>query len=373
MGLAGRISASTGLSRTLLSPAPRSAGNRGSRWNTECVRRSNLFERTSLDIVLARTWSDEITRMKPPYSFRSKIAIIIPTMNRPRQLQRLLASLESQSALPDEVIIVDGSADPIDGVLKDFPNLNLRYLRVLPPCLSKQRNAGLAKVSRDMSLAGFLDDDLVLEPGSIEAMLRFWDQAPKDVGGASFNITNGRPPRGLLIKSLFRMDSFKRGCVMRSGYEASIPPVREDTYVDWLCGGATVWSREVVAEFKYDEWFRGYSYFEDVDYSYRVGRNYKLLVLANAKVQHLTPPVKGDRNFTMGKCQVINRRYFLQKHDHMSVLLFYWATLGLMIANIGEGILLRNPGLFVRSWGNFVGLVQSSFARLQQIDTALKD
>ncbi len=302
--------------------------------------------------------------MKPLHAFHSKIAIIIPTMNRPRQLQRLLASLESQSALPDEVIIVDGSADPIDGVLKDFTNLNLRYLRVLPPCLSKQRNAGLAKVSRDMSLAGFLDDDLVLEPGSIEAMLRFWDQAPKDVGGASFNITNGRPPRGLLIKSLFRMDSFKRGCVMRSGYEASIPPVREDTYVDWLCGGATVWRREVVAEFKYDEWFRGYSYFEDVDYSYRVGRNYKLLVLANAKVQHLTPPVKGDRNFTMGKCQVINRRYFLQKHDHMSVLLFYWATLGLMIANNWR----RNP--VKKSWfvcpilGQFCGIGPIQFCAL---------
>jgi len=75
----------------------------------------------------------------------------------------------------------------------------------------------------------------------------------------------------------------------------------------------------------------------------------------------------------MGKCQVINRRYFLQKHDHMSVLLFYWATLGLMIANNWR----RNP--VKKSWfvcpilGNFAGLVQSSFQRLQQIDTALKD
>src|SRR5438034_5286889 len=310
--------------------------------------------------------------MKPLYSFRSKIAFIIPTMNRPRELQRLLASIESQSAIPNEVIIVDASADPIDRVLKNFPTLNLRYIRVLPPCLSKQRNAGLAELSRNISLAGFLDDDLVLEPGSGEAMLRFWDDAPNDVGGASFNIINGRPPRGLLIKSLFRMDSFKRGCVMRSGYEASIPPVLEDTYVDWLCGGATVWRRAVVAEFKYDEWFQGYSYFEDVDYSYQVGRKHKLLVLADAQVKHLSPRVKEDRNFAMGKCQVINRRHFLQKHSDMSVVLFYWATLGLIIANIAEGILLRNPGLFARSWGNFLGLVQSSFAPLDQIDTALK-
>ena len=109
--------------------------------------------------------------MKPLYSFRSKIAFIIPTMNRPRELQRLLASIESQSAIPNEVIIVDASADPIDRVLKNFPTLNLRYIRVLPPCLSKQRNAGLAELSRNISLAGFLDDDLVLEPGSVEAKI----------------------------------------------------------------------------------------------------------------------------------------------------------------------------------------------------------
>jgi GT2 family glycosyltransferase len=294
-------------------------------------------------------------------------------MNRPLELQRLLSSMECQSVLPDEVIIVDGSAEPIDRVLKDFSKLNLKYVRVVPPSLSRQRNAGLAEVSCGISLVGFLDDDLVMEPGSIDSMLRFWDRSRDHVGGASFNISNSRPPRALLIKSLFRMDSFRRGAVMSSGYEASIPPVVKDTYVDWLSGAATVWRREVVEEFKYDEWFQGYSYFEDVDYSYRVGRKYRLVVLANARVEHMSRPVKADRNYEMGKCQVINRRYFLQKHRHMSAALFYWATLGLMIANIGEGILLKNPRLFTRTWGNIVGLFQCSFGRLQQINTHLKD
>jgi hypothetical protein len=128
-----------------------------------------------------------------------------------------------------------------------------------------------------------------------------------------------------------------------------------------------------VNEFKYDEWFQGYSYYEDIDYSYRVGRKYKLIVLAGAKVQHLSPPFKNDRNYEMGKCQVMNRRYFLRKHDHMSLGLFYWATLGLTIANLGEGIALKNPGLFARAWGNIAGLFQSSFGRLQRIGTPLKD
>src|SRR5207249_4780396 len=91
---------------------------------------------------------------------------------------------------------------------------------------------------------------------------------------------------------------------------------------------------------------------------------YKLVGLANARVKHLSPPFKEDRNYAMGKCQVINRRYFHQTHGHMSVALCYWATLGLMIANIGEGILLKNPDLFARAWGEYRGIVAIQFRAL---------
>ena len=294
-------------------------------------------------------------------------------MNRPAELRRMLASVESQSALPDEIIVIDGSTEPMENVAKDFPRLRLKTMRIFPPGLTKQRNAGMTMLSPHITLAACLDDDLVLEPGSIETMLRFWDSAPKHLGGASFNIVNVRSPRALRVKSIFRMDSFKRGTVLRSGYEATIAPVRKDTRVEWLCGGATVWRREVIEEFKYDEWFKGYAYFEDVDYSYRVGRKYQLMILADARVKHLSAPVKESRNYTLGKCQVINRRYFMHKHPGMSLALFYWATFGLIIANIGEGVLTKSPGLFARVLGNVVGLLQSSLGRLDQIDGSLKD
>src|SRR5206468_11483155 len=107
-----------------------------------------------------------------------------------------------------------------------------------------------------------------------------------------------------LIKSLFRMDSCRRGAVLRSGYEATIAPVRKDTFVEWLCGGATVWSRQVIVEFQYDEWFRGYAYFEDVDYSYRVGRKYRLIILAGPRVEHISTQVKYNRNSVLVKSHV---------------------------------------------------------------------
>src|SRR5262249_5827637 len=97
-------------------------------------------------------------------SFRSKIAFIIPTVNRPRELRRLLASIESQLVLPDEVIIVDGGPEPFEPILNDFPALNLKYERSVPPSLCRQKNVGRSKLSENITVAGYLDDDLVLEP-----------------------------------------------------------------------------------------------------------------------------------------------------------------------------------------------------------------
>lgn len=70
---------------------------------TDFASDENSFEAPALD-------------EKAMLSFRAKITFIIPTVNRSRELRRLLASIESQSVLPDEVIVVDGSPEPIQPV-----------------------------------------------------------------------------------------------------------------------------------------------------------------------------------------------------------------------------------------------------------------
>jgi len=47
--------------------------------------------------------------------FTNKLSFVVPTKDRPDELRRLLASLAAQSALPAEVIVVDGSGDPVRG------------------------------------------------------------------------------------------------------------------------------------------------------------------------------------------------------------------------------------------------------------------
>ncbi len=51
-----------------------------------------------------------------------KIALIVPTKDRPEDLNNLFVSIQKQTRSADLVIVVDGSDDPIEYILKDFKN-----------------------------------------------------------------------------------------------------------------------------------------------------------------------------------------------------------------------------------------------------------
>jgi hypothetical protein len=255
----------------------------------------------------------------------------------------------------------------VDGVVDEFAGLNLEYVRVYPPSLSEQRNAGMQRLHRSITLAGYLDDDLVLEDGAMEAMLSFWESVSEDVGGAAFNIVTDRRPKGTPFKSFFLLDNAKRGAVLRSGYQTMICPVEVTTYTQWLFGGATIWRSNVIDEFSYDEWYYGTGYGEDLDYSYRVGKKYKLAVVGDARVQHFSPPIRKEINFVLGKWQMINRMYFVKKNQDLSVPLCYWTLFGQVLVNSAKALGKRERALFMRVLGNILGMTRVVMGRLDRI------
>jgi len=305
-------------------------------------------------------------------TFSNRIAFVVPTKDRPDDLRRMLNSIEAQSVHPEEVIVVDGSKDSIEELVKEFPILRIKYVRCYPPSLAKQRNVGMAAVAPGIALAGYLDDDLVLEPGAIEAMVTFWEEASEDVGGARFNIVNEELPRLIWFKYFFFLESKKRGAILPSGYQTAIGQVTENTYVRWLSGGVTLWRMQVIREFPYDEWFQGTGYLEDVDYSYTVGKRYKLAVVADARVQHLSYPVRRDSNYVLGKWQAINRLYFIRKHGDFRLSACYWSMFGEFLLNLGIGLGRIDSGRLRRAWGNLTGVLNVVQGRIKTVDGMLK-
>lgn len=303
-----------------------------------------------------------------------KLAIVVPTKDRPDELSRMLASVSAQTRRPDQIVVVDGSKPDIRAVVEAFPELRIDYVQVYPPSLSQQRNAGMREVRSEMTLAGYLDDDLVLEPDAVENMLHFWEHAPPQFGGAAFAITNAPRPSWLAAKHLFGIDGPVPGRMLRSGFPATIVCAGHDIETDWLYGGATIWRREVIDRFPYDEWFLGTGFMEDVDFSYSVRASYRLAVVARARVAHYSAPTRSDRERLLGTWQVVNRMYFVRKHAHRGLSLpsAWLANVGLALLNTASALARFNRAYWRRAQGNLAGIASELRGKRERIAGHLK-
>lgn len=291
---------------------------------------------------------------------KQAVALIIPTRNRYPELKRLLTSICRQTVVPDQLIIVDSSEPPVESIRTEFPALPIDYQHVTHPSLTAQRNAGLRLLKNEIQLVCFLDDDMVFADGAMGAMNAFWEKAGEDVGGAVFNITNEKRPTSLVhLKRFFWSGVKERGVVLRSGFNTLVCPAEETRFVQWIFGGGTVWRRHIFEEFLFDEWFDGDGFCEDLDFSYRVGKKFKLAVVAEAKVEHLSPSVGQRRNnFEFGMSQIRNRYHFTRKHPELSRALCLWGGVGQTVENFARGVSGLNTGYIERAAGNVAGFLR---------------
>jgi glycosyltransferase involved in cell wall biosynthesis len=303
-----------------------------------------------------------------------KIAFVVPTKDRPDDLRKLLFSIASQTRKPDQLIIVDGSSPDIRHVIEEFPGLEIDYVRVYPPSLSKQRNAGMQQLKPEITLAGYLDDDIVLEPSAIEVMLEFWSDASADIGGAAFNITNALPANWMRLKKWLLIDSPRSGKMLSSGFPSTIGFQTANIETDWLYGGATVWRRAIVNSHDYDEWFLGTGFMEDVDFSFTVHRTNRLAVVAGARLAHYSYPVKPEREGLLGKWQIVNRMYLVRKHRSrgLSVTAAWLANTGIAFLNAANGVLRMRPNYWSRAKGNISGVLSELFGKRGPLGGHLK-
>lgn len=285
------------------------------------------------------------------------LAYVVPTKDRPNDLRRLLGSLQAQTIKPRQIIIVDGSSPDINLVCNSFPDLPITYIRCFPPSLAKQRNAGMAALAEDITVAGYLDDDIVLEPNATERMSAFWGQAPSDVGGASFSIINqGHVYRDRLLR-FFLMHGSPPGRVLNSGFASFIPFIESIIETEWLYGGATLWRRSVIDAYSYDEWYIGHGFLEDLDYSYRVSRQYRLFVVGEAQCWHFSHPIPPSKQYELGRQQVFNRLYFVRKLGGFSPLAIIWALSGLLLMSAFAALRRPTSASGRRFGGNVAGLM----------------
>jgi GT2 family glycosyltransferase len=292
------------------------------------------------------------------------LAVVIPTIGRYDELRRMLRSLAAQTRPPDEVIIT-GEGEGNEQVAREFARLNARFINLPGSSICDARNAGIEAARPDADLIGFFDDDIVLEPQCLEALMKFWENGPPDLGGTGCNLVNhppvdaGRLKRLRLTSRLGLYDSAK-GAVLRSGFHTMMPGIQQDTWVRWLPSWAVVYSRKVLAEFTWDEWFESYSYLEDLDLSYRISKKYRLALVASARFYHYPSNVGRTNAYLFGKKEVLNRLYFVSKNPELSRPLCCLALAIRAAMSLSIGIAQRDFGYFKRVAGNFAGFLSAT-------------
>lgn len=295
-----------------------------------------------------------------------KLAIIVVTTGKYQGIKTLFDSIEGQTVKPGLAILVDAnqrySAEKLGKY--SFP---IKYVHTGPNSLTEARNIGIKNVPEDFKLVCFLDDDTALCDGALVNMFSFWSSASIDTYGAAFNIINSYDTPSMKMKELFLLNSSTKGRVLRSGFASSLYPTLVDLKTEWLSGGNTVWRKDLFSEYKFDENLKGYGFVDDLDFSYKVGKKYKLFVLAKARIEHFCATEYTKRMFQFGFKEVVSRYYFLRKHKELSLVLFYWAHLGLITKGLMASIIHFNFSYFQRACGNVAGVSRVLLFRNKRI------
>ena len=230
----------------------------------------------------------------PTLEFPS-VAVVIPTKNRPGDLNATLRSLLNGTVLPNQLIIIDQSSNDdsekvVEWSFVEAPKeiraiVELSYVHNASLSgLTAARNTSLALVKSDILL--FLDDDVILEKEFIQEITLAHRRYPDAVGVGGI-ITNYSPPTRLLRwwESLFVRGPFhddRQPIYRRAETLAKSSPLP----VTRLGGGLMSFRMGAIGGRRFDENLTGPCVGEDVDFCARLAPKALLLIIPSARLVH---------------------------------------------------------------------------------------
>ncbi|WP_295578544.1 glycosyltransferase family 2 protein [uncultured Lamprocystis sp.] len=273
--------------------------------------------------------------------------VVIPTFHRPAELTTALRSILTQTRRPDELIVVD------DGNLPELPlhsqlqqaGIACRLERKALPGLTESRNLAIAIATGDLLF--FFDDDVELFPDYLEHTICIFEQdAAGRIGGVGGVIVNHKPvdtSRRLrrILDRLFLNSGTTEGRVLRSGfsvnygYTGRLPDT--DYRVDFLPGGVCAYRREVFSTLRFTPGYHEVAIGEDLDFSYRVGRRWRLVLTPKSRLYHFESPKMRHAPFATGRRFILGKYLFFRDLVHGASwdwLLFWYACGGYLIIRL---------------------------------------
>ncbi len=278
------------------------------------------------------------------------LSVIIATMNRPDDLEKALRSVFNQTRLPEELWIIDQSTDAkskdlVAMLTKEFASTRARlhYVTQEEKSLVKARNRGIDLAQGD--IVSFLDDDIVLDGDYFEKIMRVFEKDTQVVALSG----NARVREAWFgwkwrlrqaLHHLFLINHYD-GRMTWSGfghpiYEREIDRVHE---VEFLPGCNMNYRRDALKGERFDEFFVGYSYREDAEFSYRISKKGRVRMLPDAKLWHNYSTSNRLTEAQLKTMKIKNYAYMFRKFkgkNPVAKLLFAYSLLGLTVIDAVE-------------------------------------
>ncbi len=282
------------------------------------------------------------------------ITVAIPTLNRPGDMAAFMPTLQQQTLLPDQFIVVDagdpGTLETDMQTVLGATGMELLYLRS-EKGLCTQRNVALDHATGDIIF--FFDDDVELEPDYIEKIME------------CFSIETSPPVgcvQGTLIDPPATIDGWKSKVYRTFGlthwtteqdpalYTAGgvrfLTDPESVIAVPVAQGCRMAFRREVFENERFVQFLPGYCQNEDVDMTFRVGKNWTILQTPHAKLLHKESPVSRIQYPAQLGQMIYAHYYFFTRYREKTpsnMAQYAWSHSGLMALALGRAVIKAQP------------------------------
>jgi GT2 family glycosyltransferase len=267
-----------------------------------------------------------------------KFSVVVCTYMRPNDILKMLESIKNQTLYPDQIIIVDASLNfETKEAIEKNKIVNLEYFFVNEDSRgsARQRNYGINRVGENIDIVCFLDDDVILTENYFEELIKTYSIFPNALGVGGYVVNDPviwkklegdceakfskyyfdgwkikENSRNLLRKALGLasdvppafMPSFSHG-------RSSLPPSGKIYLGEQLIGCTCSFKKVELLSQKFDDYFTGYSLYEDTALSLKISKKGNLYINTNAKLYHYHSPSGRPNQYKYGKMVVRNGWY----------------------------------------------------------------
>ena len=293
------------------------------------------------------------------------LSIIIPTINRPKDISRILDCFFVQSYENYQIIIIDQSDNNETWIICDkyiIKWVNILYHKYNIKSGAKARNFAISLLDRNTDVVIFMDDDVSFEKNFLENLNKYI-YSHKNIVWWTWKIIS--PTRKIwfmkkiwiFLLGWWRDDNKQK--VTRTWFNQLFgkQPNIEDK-VQWTSWCGMRFRKSVINRwYKFPNEFLKYSIMEDLFFSYQIYLDHKDLLNYTPSVEmiHHESPNRTIPNYQKIRQHCIHR-YLFHKKFHISILWYIWTILFLMISDI---LMFHNISIFIEYYKSLKYIYQN--------------